>query len=75
MRAYLQTMAALRIDIVSETKSLQHSKVEESTMRGFLWSRFLNQLVQPTLLPKVSVVSSSTLVAKEVGVEATPSQT
>jgi hypothetical protein len=29
--------------------------------------------VQPTLLPKVLVVSSSTFVAKDVGVEGTPS--
>jgi len=41
-------------------------------MRGFLRRGFLNQSVQPTLSPKVSVASPSTFVAKEVGVEGTP---
>jgi hypothetical protein len=46
---------------------------QTSLVRGFLWREFLNWPMQPTLLPKVLVASSSTLVAKDVGVEGTPS--
>jgi hypothetical protein len=84
---FAETVAAMRIDIVGETKSLQHSKVEDpskavsmkavvkqsSPVRGFLRRGFLNRSVQSTLSLKVLVASSSTLVAKEVGVEGTPS--
>lgn len=70
-----------------KTKALQLSKVQDpskvvsmntvvkqtSLVRGSLWREFLNWPMQPTLLPKVLVVSSSTLVAKDVGVEGTPS--
>jgi hypothetical protein len=84
---FAETMAAMRTNIVNETKSLQRSKVEDPSKavsmkvvvkqscpaRGFLRRGFLNRSVQPTLSPKVSVVSSSTVVAKEVGVEGTPS--
>jgi hypothetical protein len=84
---FVETMAAMRTDIVGETKSLQSSMMEDSSKaismkavvkqtslaRGFLRRGFLNWSVQPTLLPKVLVASSSTLVAKEVGVEGTPS--
>jgi hypothetical protein len=46
---------------------------QSSPARGFLQRGFLNRSMQPTLSPKVSIASSSTLVAKEVGVEGTPS--
>jgi hypothetical protein len=64
-----------------KTKALQLSKVQDpskvvsmntvvkqtSLVRGFLWREFLNWPMQPTLLPKVLVASSSTLVTKDVG--------
>jgi hypothetical protein len=102
---FVESVAGMRIDIVDETKSLQHSKVEDrlvveeisvdaaqpllnyvgvaismkaivkqsSPVRGFL-RKGVPQSVSATLLsPKMSVASSSTLVAKEDGVEGTPS--
>jgi len=101
---FVESVAGMRIDIVDETKSLQHSKVEDrlvveeisvdaaqpllnyvgvaismkaivkqsSPVRGFL-RKGVPQSVSATLLsPKMSVASSSTLVAKEDG-EGTPS--
>jgi hypothetical protein len=93
-------VAAMKIDIDGETKSLQHSKgvdplpVEEASVaaaqrlldsdglaaslkvvkqsvpaRGILNPSLS---VQPLLSPKVSDASSSSLVAKEVGVEGIP---
>jgi hypothetical protein len=84
---FVETMATMGTDIVGETKFLQRSRVKDSSKavsmkavvkqtspaRGFIRRGFLNRSMQPTLLPKVSVVSSSTLVAKKVGVEGTPS--
>jgi hypothetical protein len=70
---FAETMAAMRTDIVGEAFSMKAVVKQTSLVRGFLRRGFLNRSVQPILSPKVSVVSSSALVAKEVGVEGIPS--
>jgi hypothetical protein len=61
------------LDFVGVAVSMKVAIKQSSPARGFLRRGFLNLLVQPLLSHKVSALSSLTLVAKEVGVEGTPS--